>query len=162
MRKRLSAILILAAYSAILFKVIVLKQLPLIRIGHLMINLGGSQEGSPNLVPFKTILPYLLLKRGLMIGFINIVGNILLFVPIGFLVPFINRNFSWLRSLLLSVATGITVEGMQAILRVGIFDIDDVILNAFGVLLGFWAFGISVKRSEAQEFEAETFTFDKK
>jgi glycopeptide antibiotics resistance protein len=55
MKKSLIAILILIAYSAVLIKVIVFKNLPLIRIGSLMIKFGGTQQGPANLVPFKTI-----------------------------------------------------------------------------------------------------------
>jgi glycopeptide antibiotics resistance protein len=142
MKKRLISAFILIAYSTILIKVMVLKDVPLIRIGPLMINFGGTHEGPANLLPFKTILPYLLGEKGLMIAGINLVGNIVLLVPIGFLVPFVYRNMTWKKSLALAVATGFAIEGMQAVLRVGIFDIDDVILNGLGVMIGYWAFMI--------------------
>lgn len=145
MKKRLISIFILIAYSAILIKVMVFKDLPIIRIGPLMFNFGGTHEGPANLVPLKTILPYLLGKKGLVIAFINIAGNIVLLVPIGFLVRFVYRNMVWKKALALAVAAGLSIEGMQLVFHVGIFDIDDVILNGLGVMIGYWAFPVAAK-----------------
>lgn len=111
-----------------------------------MLNFGGPTEaGPPNFIPFKTILPYLLGYKGLIIAGINLVGNIVLLVPIGILIPFVYTNLTWKKSLALAVATGLVIEGMQVIFRVGIFDIDDVILNALGVMVGYWVLTISAK-----------------
>ncbi len=142
MKKRLIATFILIAYGAILIKVMVFKDLPLIRMGRLRLNFGGSQEGPANLIPFKTILPYLLGEKGFLIAAINLLGNVVLLVPIGFLVPFVHRNMTWKKSLALAAGAGFFIEGMQEILRVGIFDIDDVILNGLGVMVGYWTFTI--------------------
>jgi len=102
--------------------------------------LGGTREGPANLVPFRTILPHLLGKRGLIIAVFNLAGNIVLLVPIGFIAPFAIRDMTWKKSLALAVAAGLAIEGMQAIFHVGIFDIDDVILNGLGVMMGYWAY----------------------
>lgn len=145
MKKRLISALILIAYSAILIKVMVLKDVAVIRIGHLMLNFGGTAEGQANFVPLRTIVPYLLGYKGWIIAGINLIGNIALLVPIGFIVPFAYRNITWKKSLALAVATGLAIETMQTILRVGIFDIDDVILNALGVMIGYGTFVILAK-----------------
>ena len=126
MKRRLIAAFILIAYSGILIKVMVLKDMPVIRLGPVMLKFGGTHEGPANLVPFKTILPYLLGEYGWMIGGINLLGNIVLLVPIGFLVPFVFKNITWKKSLAIAVAAGFIIEGMQVVLHVGIFDIDDV------------------------------------
>ena len=63
MKKRLLPSILLLAYGAILVKVMVLKDVPMIRIGPVMLNFGGTQVGDPNYIPFKTILPYLLGDR---------------------------------------------------------------------------------------------------
>ncbi len=146
MKKHLLSAIILIAYVAILIKVMVFKHVPLIKLGTLMLNFGGTNPGhSANFVPFKTILPYLLGEKGLIIGGINLVGNIILLVPIGFLVPLVYRNMTWKKSLVLAAAAGLAIEGMQVMLRVGIFDIDDVILNALGVMIGYSVFAILAK-----------------
>ena len=140
MKKHLISTFILIAYSAILIKVMVFKDMPVIKIGSLMLNFGGTQEGPANLIPFKTILPYLLGEMGLLIGAINLLGNIVLLMPVGFLVPFVFRNMTWKKTLALAGAAGFFIEGMQVVLHIGIFDIDDVILNALGVMAGYWVF----------------------
>jgi glycopeptide antibiotics resistance protein len=157
-KKHLISTLILIAYSVMLIEVMVFKDLPTIRIGPLMFNFGGTQEGPANLLPFKTILPYLLGEKGFIIAVINLVGNIVLLVPIGFLVPFIFRNMTWKKSLALAVAAGFTIEGMQAILHVGIFDIDDVILNGLGVMVGYWAFAILAKWMRSGKYKTIIIT----
>jgi len=146
MKKRLTATIILIVYSAILVDVLVFKYLPLIRIGRMRFRFGGTQDGPANFIPLKTILPYLLGEKGFMIAVLNLAGNILLLVPIGFLVPFIYPNMTWKKTLVLAVATGFALEGMQALLHVGIFDVDDLILNGLGVMAGYWLFMIRAKR----------------
>ncbi len=145
MTKRFLSTTILTAYSALLIKVMIFKDLPVIRIGHLMFNLGGTETGQANFVPFKTIVPYVLGHKGLIIAGVNVIGNIVLLVPIGFLAPFVFPNMTWKKSLALAVATGLMIEGMQVMLRLGIFDIDDVILNGLGVIVGYWLWRFWVK-----------------
>lgn len=137
---------ILVAYSAILVQVMVFKDMPTIRIGRLMLNFGGTDaSGQANFVPFKTILSYLLGYKGWIIAGINLVGNIVPLVPIGFLAPFVFRNMTWKKSLVLAAATGLAIEGMQVVFRVGIFDIDDLILNGLGVMIGYGTFSVITK-----------------
>ncbi len=145
MKNRILLIILLVAYCAVLIEVLVFKDLPPIRIGPLMLNFGGTQEGPPNLIPFRTILPYLHGEKGSIIAGINLIGNIILLVPIGFLVPFIYRNMTWKKSFALAFAAGLIIELMQALLHMGIFDIDDIILNGLGVLIGYWLFKVFSK-----------------
>lgn len=145
MKNRLFPSLFLLVYSAILVKVMVLKDVPMVRIGPIMLNFGGTQVGDPNYVPFKTIIPYLVGKAGVLIGGLNILGNILLLVPVGFLLPFLILKMNWKQTLLLAFLTGMLIEGIQVFLQVGIFDIDDVILNGLGVMVGFWIYLLSQK-----------------
>lgn len=138
MKVRILPFLLLIIYCAFLFKVMVLKDVPLIKIGTLMINFGGSQTGPANLIPFKTISVYLFGDKGLLIAGINLIGNILLLMPVGFIVPFVYRNVSWRVISVIAAGAGFLIEGIQVALRLGIFDIDDVILNGLGVLVGYW------------------------
>lgn len=116
----------------------VFKDIPLIRIGTLMLNFWGADWGHPaNFIPFKTIFPYLLGYKGWLIAGINLIGNIALLVPIGLLLSFVFRKITWKRSALIWVIAGLGIEILQTILHVGIFDIDDVILNALGVIIGY-------------------------
>jgi len=157
MNTRITGTVILITYIAILIKVMVFKDMPLIRIGALMLNFGGPQEGPANFLPLKTILPYLFGEKGLMIALINLIGNIVLLVPIGFLVPLVYRNMTLKKSLVLAVTAGATIEIMQVVSRVGIFDIDDIILNALGVMIGYWTFAILAKWMRSKEYKKIVF-----
>jgi glycopeptide antibiotics resistance protein len=137
MQKRLIPTIILVAYSVFVIKLLVFKMVSF-KIGHLMFNFSGHATGPANFVPFKTILPYLMGAKGGVIAIFNIIGNIALFVPIGFLVPFVYRNMTWRKSLLLAVVVPLLIEIIQVVFRVGIFDIDDVILNGLGIMIGYW------------------------
>ena len=64
MKNRFLPLLLLLVYVVILVKVMVLKDVPMIRMGPIMLNFGGTQDGDPNYIPFKTILPYLLGDNG--------------------------------------------------------------------------------------------------
>lgn len=137
MKKQILPLLLLIGYLVILIKVLVFKDVALITIGELRLNFGGTQERPPNFIPFKSILPYLLGEKGFLIAFINLLGNILALIPMGFLVPNIFPNFNWKRLFVLAVVSGLVVESTQFFLEIGIFDIDDVILNGLGVIIGF-------------------------
>ncbi len=117
----------------------VFKDIPTIRVGHLIFNFGGTNvNGQTNFIPFKTIMSYLNGSKGLVIATINIIGNIALLLPFGFLLRFIFKSIDLRKTLSFAVLAGLVIEGTQVIFNVGIFDIDDVILNAFGVLIGVW------------------------
>src|SRR4029453_5040262 len=158
MKKHLVSTFILIVYITILIKVMVFKDMPTIRMGSLMLNFSGTDGGHPaNLVPFKTILQYLLGDKGWIIAGANLVGNIAPLVPIGFLVPFVYRNMTWKKSLALAAAAGLAIEGMQVVLRVGIFDTDDVILNALGVMIGYWTFAILAMWARSKNYKNIVF-----
>ena len=71
---------------------------------------------------------------------INIFGNILIFVPFGFLgIVFPKLNQFWILILDFLFAI-ILIESLQYFTRLGVFDIDDVILNTAGAAIGFWIY----------------------
>lgn len=66
-----------------------------------------------------------------------VVGNVVMFIPFGFL-GWVFPKLKNLRDLLFTfVASIVIVEGLQYFTRLGIFEVDDVILNTFGVFLGY-------------------------
>ncbi|MBD9733340.1 VanZ family protein [Streptomyces sp. H28] len=76
-------------------------------------------------------------------------GNILLGVPFGVLVPVVApRSRTFLRVLLLTAVVMLLVEFAQGALVTGrAFDIDDVILNTSGALLGYLLLGRRLGRA---------------
>jgi glycopeptide antibiotics resistance protein len=135
---RLIPALLLLSYSAILIRLLVFK-IEMLRVGRLRFRFA-TEVGEPNFMPFKTILMYLRGEAMSLISLLNLVGNVALFVPVGFLAPLVFRTVSWRGCLAIAVGFGLAVEGAQVLLRVGIFDIDDVLLNGLGVMIGYWAF----------------------
>lgn len=148
MKNRIISFGFLLAYCFLLIEILVLKELPLIRVGHMMFNFGGTQEGQSNFIPLKTIIPYLKGRNGLLIAGINIVGNIVALIPLGFIIPFVIPKMNWKKTILLGLLAGLLIEITQAILHIGTFDIDDVILNGLGVVIGFRLFRWYSKFSE--------------
>lgn len=72
---------------------------------------------------------------------INILGNIIAFMPMGFFIPIIfNKKRSLLKLVLFSAGISLFIELLQFRFSVGSFDIDDIILNTFGGALGFYLF----------------------
>lgn len=90
-----------------------------------------------NFTPFKTIRMYIRYYDRLN-SFENLFGNILIFVPFGYLLPrayYHFRNFFLHFAGTFLVVTGI--ELFQLFSAFGAFDVDDFILNCFGGLLGY-------------------------
>lgn len=70
-------------------------------------------------------------------------GNILLFLPIGYMVSMLaDRHFRFLKTLLSGLLLSLAIESTQLIFRIGWFDIDDLIHNTFGTLTGWGIFKI--------------------
>lgn len=77
----------------------------------------------------------------------EIVLNVLLFVPLGALLPFAwPRRFGGLRGAALAAAVGacasLAIELSQLLLRLGLFEFDDVLNNALGAALGYAAYSL--------------------
>lgn len=78
--------------------------------------------------------------------FINIFGNIILFIPFGIYLKVFNVNIIF--SLIFSLLIIILLELLQYIHLIGIFDINDILLNYLGTICGY----IITKRGTHNEF----------
>ena len=98
------------------------------------------EEYHYNLTPFATIRRYLIYSKvgGYFVRLVNVEGNILAFLPFGFFLPLLWRRCRkvWL-TVLLTACFSIIVEVLQLFTRVGSCDIDDVILNTLGGVIGY-------------------------
>ena len=94
---------------------------------------------SYNVMPFETIKHFIVNRHRMntSIWIENLAGNIILFIPIGVLLPLLHRSFLRFWKLVAAcVLLFFTVELLQMLLRVGSFDVDDIILNTFGAMIG--------------------------
>ncbi|OEH91117.1 VanZ family protein [Bacillus solimangrovi] len=100
-------------------------------------------EVAYNLVPFREINRYVHHFEGITIHALtdNLIGNILAFVPMGFLLPLLfSRLRSFITIVVLSCLFSVIVELTQFVYRVGALDVDDVILNTLGGACGYVVF----------------------
>lgn len=101
---------------------------------------GADREYSYNLQLFKEIGRFIRYRDvlGMRAVFWNLGGNVLCFMPFGFFVPWMWKNMDrpWL-AVLLSLYLSLLIELTQLFLRVGSFDVDDLLLNSIGGLAGY-------------------------
>ena len=101
-------------------------------------NGGEIYWEPPHLVPFEIITEYVKNVHSVNDWFFkNLACNIIMFMPCGFLTPLFFKKNKWWHILIFGVAISVILEVIQGLLGIGISDIDDVILNTFGLLLGF-------------------------
>lgn len=89
----------------------------------------------------EILTPFQEIRRAFRVGrywlWFMLLGNIVMFLPIGFFPRLLWRRWSWWKSLLTGFFASVTIELVQ-LFTVRSTDIDDVILNTLGALLG-WA-----------------------
>lgn len=126
--------------SKILF--IIIFSIYCLLMGYLLFGRSSQTNPSYNLIPFFTIKEFIEILKDpdsdlKLFSFINLLGNIIMFMPLGFLPPIIFKKLRPLSAtLIFSSITIITVEMLQFFSAKGIADIDDFLLNTFGVMIG--------------------------
>lgn len=101
-----------------------------------------------NLVIFESI--QLMAKSGsFALIWKNIFGNIGLFIPFGFLCPFLYLNCrSFFKSFLCALSASTLIEICQYLFAERIFDVDDILLNVIGALFGWGMFKICYRAAK--------------
>ena len=102
------------------------------------------QEYRYNLELFKEIRRFWEYREqvGAYAMFTNLFGNVLIFMPFGFFMPMASKYRSFFAALFYSFGLSLCVETFQLITKVGSFDVDDLLLNTIGGVLGFIIFVI--------------------
>lgn len=120
-----------------------------------MTELNGAS--GMNLTPFSEILRY---KIGSKMFSYNVLGNIIIFMPFGYLIAnYVNPKKIW-PVIFTATVTSIIVEIVQ--LRIGrSFDIDDIILNLVGSILGYLLYvGLSAIKKKLPDFLKSDLLYD--
>lgn len=101
----------------------------------------NNNISSNNLIPFKEMFRY---NFGSRLFLKNVLGNIIMFLPYGFFTSYFLKEKKMWPILLLTTIASITIETTQ--LMIGrVFDIDDIILNIIGGILGYFLHILIIK-----------------
>jgi glycopeptide antibiotics resistance protein len=105
------------------------------------ITLGNRELGSRDdarWIPFLNI--FQVDGRLNIFGFVLMFLNIVLFIPYGFIITLIQRNsislYRFLLVLVDSLLVSAAIEVVQRITKLGFFEIEDIICNTFGGIIG--------------------------
>ncbi|PZD97573.1 hypothetical protein DNH61_01495 [Paenibacillus sambharensis] len=103
---------------------------------------GHNEQLQYNFIPLKTIIDYIGFNSKF-IALQNIIGNILITLPLGFYAVFIFRPFKDIKAIVCFFIFSVTIElGQYLLFKLGLgsrsVDIDDVILNTTGSAAGYY------------------------
>ncbi|WP_164462153.1 VanZ family protein [Bacillus sp. FJAT-42376] len=147
---------ILIVYLAFLLKLVLFKQISLANspehFAGLSQDLIRQNLVYSNVVPLSTVKRYLMVAQsrpGLSVP--NLLGNLAGFIPFGLLIPVLfkkMRKFWYM--LLFSLLFSLTLEFIQLSLALGVFDVDDLLLNTLGGGIGFILFRFMMKMGRSR------------
>ena len=82
-------------------------------------------------------------------GMANLYGNLLAFIPLGILFPLCygRENRKW-KTFLFAVLFVVSIELFQLISAFGVFDVDDILLNVLGCMLGYGIYEIVISKTK--------------
>ena len=103
-----------------------------------LVTTTDFESFSNNFIPFKEILRY---RIDSSLFYRNVIGNILLFVPFGYLISYYIKKPKYYVTLILTFITSLSTEIIQMYIGRS-FDIDDIILNFVGGLIGYFIYKI--------------------
>ena len=100
---------------------------------------GSAGEYRYNLILFQEIRRFWMYRDevGYFAMSTNLLGNILIFIPFGFFMPMASRYRSFTGTVFYSFGLSLCVELFQLVTMVGSFDVDDLLLNTIGGVLGY-------------------------
>ena len=138
--------LFFAVYILFVIKVIIFKYpMEQLRMIANTWQKGVILEGlcTANFMPFRTIKMYINYAHKLN-SVENLAGNLIVFVPLGFLLPLVSEDFRRFSDVLLYVFTfSLGIEVFQLFSAFGAFDVDDILLNCLGASVGYWIYKAS-------------------
>lgn len=97
-----------------------------------IVTFQDDNYGTSNFIPFKEILRYDIKSR---LFIKNILGNILLYMPFGLFISAYLDKKNILPSVILTFIASVSIECVQLIIG-RVFDVDDILLNLIGGILG--------------------------
>lgn len=130
------------AYLAVLVRIVLFKQAPL----YSLFSAAGSVERAIGVIPFKSLYDMVISGASVIRILENVGGNIAIFIPLGLLLPIIQKDRPQ-KVILCGLAVSMLFEIIQYALALGSSDIDDLIFNTSGVMIGYLLYKIVRLRS---------------
>ena len=129
----------------LVYYLLIMAQLLLLRV--------VMDHGHINLVPFDTISRGIVFYESSRTPYIDIQvwANVFVFVPAGLYLMSLIKKHSILKSLLIVFLSSLSVEILQYTFKVGICDIDDLILNCLGGMIGILIYCLLQKLFKSKE-----------
>ena len=118
-----------ALYALTVFYLAALVEIIALRFGR------PAARVAPQPIPLRTTLEQW--RAGAWPFVYHVVGNLTWFMPLGLLLPMLRPRARWWLILFLGTGLSLLVEGYQWLFGTGTPDVDDVLLNALGALLGY-------------------------
>jgi len=106
-------------------------------------NVNPKRQSGINTIPFASVKKIYHSSKSSTYKFTNIAGNVLGFLPLGFLLPFVLFHRWGVALSILSVCLlSIAFEYIQLYTGCGVFDVDDILLNSLGGITGALLWGL--------------------
>ena len=109
-------------------------------------------------MPFKEIKRFIIYYRqiGINAVILNLAGNVVAFMPFGFFLPLVSEHkIKFFKVFITAFSLSLSIELIQLISKVGSCDVDDLILNTLGGILGYWCFCIYKNMNRAYKKSKE-------
>ena len=131
--KKLSQIIIFVYYIILLFNMVIFARY--------------NSINSYNLIPFKSII-YIFKNETAYSIIINVFGNLLVFMPLEYFLIELFKVNKFLVNFILSFCIILLIELFQYVFKVGVLDIDDLILCTVGMMLFYICYNLLIKRNK--------------
>ncbi len=130
------------AYLVVLIRIVLFKQVALYNLFAAI----GSMERTISIIPFKSLFD--MVNNNISVTRIleNVLGNIAIFIPFGLLFPIIQKDKSP-KIMLYGLITSALIEIIQYVFALGSSDIDDLVFNTLGTIIGYVLYKIIRQKS---------------
>lgn len=121
--------------------------IPKLEFGGTAPIVNGNLFGEINLIPGKVFFDTYnecVVNENLLYFIINFIGNICLFIPIGFGLSLLWNNMTIRKTILIALLASLFIELGQLPQARGT-DIDDIWINILGALIGYWMYNLVIR-----------------
>ncbi|MBP3952909.1 VanZ family protein [Bacillus suaedae] len=108
-------------------------------------SLGPAGPGGRNynVIPFRSIYRIAVFSPTIVDPIRILIGNIVMFLPMGFLIPALHKRFRrFLLVVIIGAFVSLCIEMSQFMFTYRVSNIDDIILNTLGTAIGYLIFSV--------------------